>query len=151
MSARLIAAVLSVTAACWAQAPDGAAVFQRYCAACHNGAPDARAPRAEALREISPEAIIDALVSGAMRVQGSRLGGAERRAVAEYLSGRKIGVDVAGAAAGHCPAQTKFDLRSGPAWNGWGKDTHNTRFQPEAQAGLTAAQVPRLKLKWAFG
>src|SRR6266849_2094416 len=131
--------------------PDGAAVFQRSCATCHNGAADSRAPRVETLRENTPESIIDALVSGAMRLQGSRLGGAERRAVAEYLSGRKINVDVAGASAGRCPTQTKFDLRSSPAWNGWGGELTNTRFQTEAQAGLTAEQVPRLKLKWAFG
>ncbi|HXI30304.1 MAG TPA: PQQ-binding-like beta-propeller repeat protein, partial [Vicinamibacterales bacterium] len=29
--------------------------------------------------------------------------------------------------------------------------TSNARFQPAAQAGLTAAQVPTLRLKWAFG
>src|ERR1700680_4420258 len=92
--------------------PDGAAVFHRPCAPCHNGAADSRAPRVETLRENSPQAIIDALVSGAMRLQGSRLGGAERRAVAEYLSSRKIGLDVAGAAVGRCPAQTKFDIQS---------------------------------------
>src|ERR1700674_2118300 len=86
-----------------APSPDGSAVFQRSCAFCHNGAADSRAPRVETLRENSPEAVIDALVSGAMRLQGSRLGGAERRAVAEYLSGRKINIDVAGATTGRCP------------------------------------------------
>jgi len=30
-------------------------------------------------------------------------------------------------------------------------NTSNTRFQDAAAAGFTAAQVPRLKLKWAFG
>src|SRR5262249_18182708 len=39
----------------------------------------------------------------------------------------------------------------GPAWNGWGADAPNPRFQPAQAAGLTAAQVPRLKLKWVFG
>ena len=153
VKAKLIAGTGLVAGLALAQtpAPDGTAVFQRSCASCHNGAADSRAPRVETLREYSPEVIIDALVSGAMRVQGSRLGGAERRAVAEYLSGRKISVDVAGAATGRCPAQTNFDLRSGPAWNGWGRELTNTRFQTEAQAGLTAEQVPRLKLKWAFG
>ena len=34
-------------------------------------------------------------------------------------------------------------------WNGWGVDAINSRFQP--QPGLAAADVPRLKLKWAFG
>jgi polyvinyl alcohol dehydrogenase (cytochrome) len=37
----------------------------------------------------------------------------------------------------------------GPSWNGWGLDAQNTRYQPVA--GLSAADVPRLKLKWAFG
>jgi polyvinyl alcohol dehydrogenase (cytochrome) len=39
----------------------------------------------------------------------------------------------------------------GPRWNGWGADINNSRFQPAAMAGLTPEQVPRLKLKWAFG
>ncbi len=36
-------------------------------------------------------------------------------------------------------------------WDGWGVDNLNTRFQPAMAAGVTAAQVPALKLKWAFG
>ncbi len=51
---------------------------------------------------------------------------------------------------GQCNARLG-DPASGPAWNGWGVDTSNARFQTEKAAGLTAAQVPRLKLKWAFG
>lgn len=42
-------------------------------------------------------------------------------------------------------------LTSSPSWNGWGGDASNTRFQPAAAAQLSAADVPRLKLKWAFG
>ncbi len=47
-----------------------------------------------------------------------------------------------------CPAR---DLSSSPAWNGWGVDASNTRFQPAKDAQLPADQVPRLKLKWVFG
>lgn len=36
-------------------------------------------------------------------------------------------------------------------WNGWGPSVTNTRFQPAAAGGITAADVPRLKLKWAYG
>ena len=43
------------------------------------------------------------------------------------------------------------DSASGPAWNGWGVDSSNARFQAARNAGITAAQVPALKLKWAFG
>ena len=37
----------------------------------------------------------------------------------------------------------------GSEWNGWGVDGGNSRFQN--RPGLTAADVPRLALKWAFG
>ncbi len=38
-----------------------------------------------------------------------------------------------------------------PMWNGWGNDIANTRFQPAASAGLSAENVPKLTLKWAYG
>ena len=41
------------------------------------------------------------------------------------------------------------DAATTPGWNGWGNGVANTRFA--ANAGLTAADLPRLKLKWAFG
>src|SRR4029078_4297254 len=44
-----------------------------------------------------------------------------------------------------------FNPSAGPAWNGWGVDEGNTRFQAAAGARLTAADVSRLKVKWAFG
>ncbi len=48
------------------------------------------------------------------------------------------------------PAPLKASaLESG--WNGWGADQANTRFQTAARAGLKAADVPRLTLKWAYG
>ena len=40
---------------------------------------------------------------------------------------------------------------SGAHWNGWGATVTNTRFQPAEQSGLNAADIPKLKLKWAFG
>jgi polyvinyl alcohol dehydrogenase (cytochrome) len=40
---------------------------------------------------------------------------------------------------------------NGPLWNGWGVNPQNTRYQDRTAAGLAAADVPRLKLKWAFG
>jgi polyvinyl alcohol dehydrogenase (cytochrome) len=36
-------------------------------------------------------------------------------------------------------------------WNGWSPGHGNGRFQDARHAGLTAADFPRLKLKWAFG
>src|SRR4029077_10794694 len=55
-----------------------------------------------------------------------------------------------------CPANAQFgDPATGPAWNGWGAGLANTRFQDQKGApkgaAIAAADVPRLKLKWAFG
>jgi len=67
-----------------------------------------------------------------------------------------VAVAVSAPAAAQTPNQCTTNpaitsLTASPAWNGWGADAGNTRFQPEAAAQLTATDVPRLKLKWAFG
>ena len=51
-----------------------------------------------------------------------------------------------------CAGTAKFgDPAASPAWNGWGVDGSNSRFQAEKAAQLPAAQVSKLQLKWAFG
>ncbi|HET7608384.1 MAG TPA: cytochrome c, partial [Gammaproteobacteria bacterium] len=137
-----------------AQAPDGAAVYDRACAACHtNPAPDSRAMPRDALGRLAPETILTALTSGNMFRQGSALSDGERRAVAAFVAGRPVGAPTPRASVGQCEssprALTASDLAGG--WNGWGADARNLRYMPAARAGLTAATVPKLKLKWAFG
>jgi polyvinyl alcohol dehydrogenase (cytochrome) len=43
------------------------------------------------------------------------------------------------------------DALSQPHWNGWGVDPAQHRFQSSEMAQLPASDVPRLRLKWAFG
>jgi hypothetical protein len=69
-----------------------------------------RAPAIDTLRSRSPQAVIEVLVNGAMRAQGAKLTGAERRAVAEFVTGKTVGGDVTGAATGRCQ---KSDAASG--------------------------------------
>jgi polyvinyl alcohol dehydrogenase (cytochrome) len=133
-----------------AQAPNGQALFENSCATCHTAAGDARTPSLAALKQRPPEAIVDALTTGVMREQGADLRDAERRAIAEFLAGRPIGGGAA-ASAGRCASPPAFDPTTGPKWTGWSGDITNTRFQPAADAGLTAEQTPKLVLKWAFG
>jgi polyvinyl alcohol dehydrogenase (cytochrome) len=91
-------------------------------------------------------------MTGAMRPQGSRLSGPERRAVAEFVTGKTVGIDVTGAARGRCAASAQAGDGSGAAaWSGWSPTSTNTRFQSREMAGLNAADVPRLTLKWALG
>ena len=135
-----------------ADAPrDAAALFASDCATCHH-ADDPRAPSADVLHGRSPQAIVDALTSGSMRYQGLSLSGAERRAIAEYLTGRKLRGALTGATAGRCVSPPPLgDVSTSTTWNGWGPTPQNTHFQAAERAGLAAEQVPKLRLKWAFG
>src|SRR5262249_23180650 len=47
-----------------------------------------------------------------------------------------------------CPAAAAW--KDGPGWTSWGAGLANTRFQTSKNAGLTAEDVPKLTLKWAF-
>lgn len=88
-----------------------------------------------------------------MAEQARTLAAEQKRQVAEFLSGRPlapISTDDSAGNLGHC-ASSFADPLKGPAWNGWGVDLGNSRFQPADGAGLIAEQVPNLKLKWAFG
>ena len=49
----------------------------------------------------------------------------------------------------HQKLDSQSACRTASEWLGSGLDNH--RFQPAALAGLTAGDVPKLKLAWAFG
>ena len=131
---------------CWAQ--EGTRVYIAHCQQCHDQNSAAHAPLPEALATKPWEDILKALETGAMRAQGAQLTPEERRAVSRYLG--KAGPSVPVVMTGHCPAGTKTKADNS-TWNGWSPDERNTRFQPAKAAGLTAEQLPSLKLKWAFG
>ena len=87
-----------------------------------------------------------------MKYQGLALSGEERRAIAEYLTGRKLRAPLVINTIGNCVRRPlPGDPRAGPLWNGWGPGIENTHVQSAEQARLTAEQVPHLHLKWAFG
>ena len=87
-----------------------------------------------------------------MRYQGLSLGGGERRAIAEFLTGRTLRTSATGTAAGVCAKPPPFaNPTTRPLWNGWGPSLDNTHVQSTTAAGLAASDVPHLRLKWAFG
>lgn len=138
------------TALPMAQGPDAEAVFKQHCATCHAAAqPVEGVPNREALRLFAPEAILNAMVNGKMQAQAMPLSEVERVAVAELLAGRPLAGSTTAATANRCSQSRAMSEPSAlPSWNGWGNGSTNTRFQA---AGLTAADLPKLKLKWAFG
>ena len=135
-------------------AADGASLYKEICSSCHDGGAD-RAPTRETLRAMSAQRMLDALETGPMITMTSRRSAAERRAIAEYVTGKTLGHDLPTSppAEAMCPANSGAFANplNGPLWNGWGVTLTNTRFQNAAAAGFTSDQVPRLKVKWAFG
>jgi polyvinyl alcohol dehydrogenase (cytochrome) len=132
----------------------GFAVFQQHCVACHGNPAYERAPAPATLRTMSAERIYTALTTGVMKSVGDTLSEEDRRRVAESLAGQLLGSAQAGDAAtmpNRCSSNPPLRSIGQVNWNGWGNGPQNTRFQSEAIAGLTAASVPHLKLKWAFG
>jgi polyvinyl alcohol dehydrogenase (cytochrome) len=131
-------------------APPGEALYQQRCASCHEGSV-ARAPDRTALRQLSEQRIGFQLAYGLMSQQGRELSKDQIGAIVDYLKG------TAPVAAPALPDSScrddgpKLTDASLPRWNGWGVDLHQHRFQPADQAQLAAEDVPRLKLKWAFG
>jgi polyvinyl alcohol dehydrogenase (cytochrome) len=139
-------------------------VFNAHCASCHQNVKASAdesanaqrsAPNTETLGQMTPEAIYAALTTGPMVQQAQSLTNDEKRYVAEFFGGRPLGTADIGDAkhmTNHCSMNSALaDPSASPSWNGWGNGLANTRFQSASAAGLSAGDVPRLKLKWAFG
>ena len=132
-------------------------VFESRCAGCHgNPGSDPRAPDREGLLAFTPERVFEALTTGPMVLNATGLTDEQKRGLSEYVTARPFGNQAdrsADAMPNRCTSGMPMrDPMSGPQWNGWSPDAgRNERFQPGEAAGLTAQQVPRLRLKWAFG
>jgi polyvinyl alcohol dehydrogenase (cytochrome) len=126
---------------------DGAELFTRECASCHQTADGSRAPSLASLRALSPDAVLTALTTGRMAAQAERLTPAQRATVAEFVTGKALTSGTA-SASGQCSAGVASSFNKA-SWNGWGGAPGSARYAQNG--GLAAAQVPRLKLAWAFG
>jgi polyvinyl alcohol dehydrogenase (cytochrome) len=155
---------------------DGEKVWQSHCATCHEPAVG-RAPARADLANRPQADLVAAMTTGIMAPMARNLSDAEVQAVAAYLSpiagsagaapaamAKTPPVRPTGGATGAelpqiavntgpigqdpmCPAGAV--LKAGPGdWPNMGIDDASTRFQ--RKPGLTAADLPRLKVKWAF-
>ena len=161
----MFAMLLASAAAANAQTASGTIrLFEERCATCHRNTGVARAAGAEqapdmdALRKLSPETVYAAMTMSPTPAHAQAqadLMDIVKRGFAEFVGGRKLGSVPSGdpkAMPNPCAATAKFtNPADSPSWNGWSADATNARFQAAKAAGITAAQVPNLKLKWAFG
>src|SRR5580658_2454225 len=126
------------------QTPNGSDIYRRACSTCHEQSNIERMPQRSVIARMSPENVLAVLNNGVMQSQAAGLAMAERRAVAEYLTGKTIGAETQGPPKNICTT-APGDLRdplSGSVWNGWGVDSNNSRFQPNP--GFSAADIPKL-------
>jgi polyvinyl alcohol dehydrogenase (cytochrome) len=105
---------------------------------------------------MSPMKVLFSLESGIMKAQAEGLSSADRHALVGYITypAPKVTPAPSGAFcdAARAPGVRTATVReSASQWTRWGVDFENTRFQSAAAAGLAADDVPKLKLKWAFG
>jgi polyvinyl alcohol dehydrogenase (cytochrome) len=160
------ASVSAIAASAQAQpaAPSGQAVYESRCKACHEGGAP-RAPNRADLAQRPAADIVQALTSGIMVPMAQGLSDADKQAVAAYLTSaapsapssaaaRPTGqempqVAVKGPSAPDPMCATNPPIQAGASdWSSMGVDDASTRFQ--RHPGLTAADVPKLKVKWAF-
>jgi len=130
---------------------EGESLYKEHCSQCHDtGA--AHAPARQALQQLWPELVVRALAQGGiMNAQGSGLTDEQKSAVARVVTGKDFGEEMPVAPkSAFCARPDNFNPSRGLKWDGWGANDANTRFQPAPDAKLSAANIPKLKLKWAF-
>jgi polyvinyl alcohol dehydrogenase (cytochrome) len=129
-------------------AQEGVTLYKQHCAACHDQI-SPRIPPRSALQKMSASRILRTLDFGVMMSIAYPLRQQEREAIASFLG--TAGEDAPFPARAFCSEQGPSLSTPSANWIGWSPTFSNTRFQSAEDAGLTAAQVPNLKLKWAFG
>ncbi|HWF08784.1 MAG TPA: PQQ-binding-like beta-propeller repeat protein [Bryobacteraceae bacterium] len=141
------ACLLMLTMTGLLRAQDGAAIYKQRCASCHDS-PAGRIPSIGAIRQMTGEAIYAALTNGSMKSQTSGLSTQEVLSLLVYIAPAGI-PNPKPSFEKSCSGNTL--LKPGAsAWAGWSPSVTNARYQDAKAAGLAAADVPRLKLKWAF-
>jgi polyvinyl alcohol dehydrogenase (cytochrome) len=141
--------ILAAAQAAGAADHAGKAVYEQYCAACHNQPDVTRAPALSALQQMSAQSLRFSLTEGIMRQQGS----AVPRDQFEQLIGYLAPPDTSGdwVAGMMCkPDQRAIDLNQPISMSMTGADARNSRRLTAQQAGLTSGDLRNLELAWAI-
>src|SRR5678815_6201455 len=87
-----VLAAISCAAVAHAQtpSPDGADLYKRNCAQCHDNGTN-RAPNRDSFKALTAERVRAAMETGSMITMANNRTAPERRAIAEFLTGKPIG------------------------------------------------------------
>ncbi len=142
----------------------GKALYEARCATCHDNATERTPPR-DVIAKNPPTFIFAAMRTGIMQPMAAGLSEDDMKAIALYLSpvsGARgtAGDPDANAIWGPSSAEMPLDapkcegltppanVAAANQWIGWSPKLDNSRYQ--SNPGLSAADVPKLKVKWAF-
>ena len=127
----------------------GNALYQENCATCHDGSIE-KAPAANWLEMLIPQALLRTINEGIMSEQASHLSEEEKIQIVEYIVRQDRKNFPKEAELNYCKSQDmNFDLREAPEPYGWGYNT--SRFIPKKSGGIDSKNIKNLTLKWAFG
>ncbi|MDR0781719.1 MAG: PQQ-binding-like beta-propeller repeat protein [Pseudomonadales bacterium] len=127
----------------------GQAIYDNLCATCHAMPEATKSPPLDTLRRMGPRAVSYALTNGKMKVQAASLNEKDIDDVVSYLSAT-ADIDNSWIAAHTCPAErSAVDVGKPTIWT-QGFDLRNQRRLSAEQAGLTTAQMGKLKLAWSM-
>jgi len=138
---RLLVGLFCATAIASAQSPMAKNYSSSNAFACHNGAENNRAPPRCLESSARHKAIMDSFL-GVMRVQGAKLSGPERRAIAEYVTGKTISGDSHRRGLRSLPHSPVHHDRIGSTVERLGSRHYQTPTRSRQAAALTAADVP---------
>ena len=125
------------------QGANGETVFATRCKSCHEPAVE-RAPTRAELAFRTPADVVTALTVGVMAPMAKGLSRPEIEAVALFVAPGQLGT-----AGADQMCTNNGPIKAGASdWAALGPDENSSRFQPTP--GIRSAEVPRLKLKWAF-
>lgn len=134
-------------------AQEGEALFTERCAACHlnpNPQDNAHTPSRIDMAQFTPNSVYAALNDGVMRLQGAGLQDVQKRALASWITGKEVSDVALEITSNLCSSNPQLsDPAASPLWNGWGQGVQNSRYA--ANGGVSATDLPKLKLKWAYG
>jgi polyvinyl alcohol dehydrogenase (cytochrome) len=130
----------------------GEAVYNQFCAACHDQPEATRSPAKTTLKQMSLQFLNFALTNGKMKAQGATMTAEQRAQVINYLIGAKPPADNWTTAMMCDAARLPVDLTGAATITNFGYDRLNTRSMSAQNAGLTKAQLQKQPaLAWAVG
>ena len=118
----------------------GATIFGNVCGACHGKDDIKEAMSPDMLKQLTPEKLYESMTTGSMQnhADAARLTDEQRVAIAEWVSGRRLGSTEKGGAStmsNVCATHPPVANLSAPSWNGWSPDmTKNNRY-PASEGG----------------